>query len=705
MYETKPISNTFLENTKIVNEATNFFKSGKDFSDTNNINTLYNKNINYFSFNKNDINNQIPSNTINTDKNSFETGKLNKQKKFGWKNIMNINYNQITKDENILDNPLIKNILNSDINEQEIQNIPENYLVNLIHTLQGLANEAIKNKNDLELENKKLNQNLEEMKNNNEYLHQNNIKMNQKILNLNKQQKQTNNYIYNIFNQNNPYLNLNTTYKKKYYCHICTNKKFKSQFYLDSHIKRRHPDYSEKISIKKINKEKNKEKENKEFFQSKLNQLNKYFDYLVNKFIKKIQYIKINEKLNSLQNMCEMMQINNAQIANINQNNNYLIEKKIFKEKILEKKGDKKSENEESINTDKTEEMFQKKHDEEMKKLLKTKDLLEKKSGNITYHYWLLKKEYQFLTIKKNFAGNPEEEQIYHQRRRKRLQTLKVESKLMNTIEVKQDEDTKTLELNEQNNVKEKNNEENNNKNLLRQKKENIIDNNNNINDIKNLEEIKNNKSSKENKDIYDKTEKKEELMKSIKKKFNLKSEKALDLSDKEIEIEEEEDIDTQNLRKFFDNFQEREYKILSDSQFHKKTAIPEEFIKKNQDEIDNKLEEIIQKKAKKINFEGKDNKEMKAEMMRIYYETIDIKYAHGDRYLYECVNISNYINLKDIISDAYNLNFYAEDSFLETIKYNIKNDQDNSEAAISQNDQLINVSFGNPKTYQNQND
>jgi len=45
----------------------------------------------------------------------------------------------------------------------------------------------------------------------------------------------------------------------------------------------------------------------------------------------------------------------------------------------------------------------------------------------------------------------------------------------MNTIEEKQDEDTKTLELNEQNNVKEKNNEENNNKNLLRQKKENIM--------------------------------------------------------------------------------------------------------------------------------------------------------------------------------------------------------------------------------------
>ena len=151
MLNAKTIPNTFLENTKIVNEATNFFKTNKDISE---INTLYNKNINYFSFNKND-NSNFQSNTLNIYKNNFENSKLNKQKKFGWKNIMNLNYNEIAKDENILDNPLIKNILNSDINENEIQNIPENYLVNLIHTLQGLANEAIKNKNDLEIENKK----------------------------------------------------------------------------------------------------------------------------------------------------------------------------------------------------------------------------------------------------------------------------------------------------------------------------------------------------------------------------------------------------------------------------------------------------------------------------------------------------------------------------------------------------------------------
>ena len=47
-----------------------------------------------------------------------------------------------------------------------------------------------------------------------------------------------------------------------------------------------------------------------------------YFDNLIYKSIKKIQYIKINEKLNSLQNLYEMGKyfnnINNNNITNIN---------------------------------------------------------------------------------------------------------------------------------------------------------------------------------------------------------------------------------------------------------------------------------------------------------------------------------------------------------------------------------------------------
>ena len=703
MYETKSIPNTFLENTKIVNEATNYFKTNKDLSE---MNTLYNKNINYFSFNKTD-NNNFQSNTLNINKNSFETNKLNKQKKFGWKNIMNLNYNEIAKDENILDNPLIKNILNSDINENEIQNIPENYLVNLIHTLQGLANEAIKNKNDLEIENKKLNQDLEEMKTNNEYLNQTNIKMNQKLLNLNKYN--TNNYIYNIFNQNNPYININSIYKKKYYCHICTNKKFKSQFYLEEHIKRRHPHYQDKIQIKKNSKD--KDKENKEFLQNKLNHINKYFDYLINKFIKKIQYIKINEKLNSLQNIYDMMQLNrDVKITNINKTN-ISKEKDIINKSITKINKNKESFNEnenneieidDNIAIDTMEDSLQKKHEEELKKLSKTKDLLEKRHGNFIYQYWLTKKEIQFLTIRKNFAINPEEEedQSNYQRRRKKLQTLKIESKLKvkNTMEEKQYNDGTKIEINEENNMKEKLDDKNQEKNILKQNKENIIDNNdsNNIN-INIISDGINNKINKEQKDIlYSNTKKEEESVKSTKQKFKLKSEKLITFSDEE--IEEEEDKEYQTLKKFYNDFRSREFKISSEHKYHKKTVAPDDYINNNQEKKNDALDEKINKKMKKINFEGKTNKEMKADMMQIYYATIDTNYLYGDRYLYTYMNIGNFVNIKDIISDAYNTNFYAEDSFFEKVKYNIQNNPENSEGNISGNDQFINVSFGNIK-------
>jgi len=703
MYETKSIPNTFLENTKIVNEATNYFKTNKDLSE---MNTLYNKNINYFSFNKTD-NNNFQSNTLNINKNSFETNKLNKQKKFGWKNIMNLNYNEIAKDENILDNPLIKNILNSDINENEIQNIPENYLVNLIHTLQGLANEAIKNKNDLEIENKKLNQDLEEMKTNNEYLNQTNIKMNQKLLNLNKYN--TNNYIYNIFNQNNPYININSIYKKKYYCHICTNKKFKSQFYLEEHIKRRHPHYQDKIQIKKNSKD--KDKENKEFLQNKLNHINKYFDYLINKFIKKIQYIKINEKLNSLQNIYDMLQLNrDVKITNINKTN-ISKEKDIINKSITKINKNKESFNEnenneieidDNIAIDTMEDSLQKKHEEELKKLSKTKDLLEKRHGNFIYQYWLTKKEIQFLTIRKNFAINPEEEedQSNYQRRRKKLQTLKIESKLKvkNTMEEKQYNDGTKIEINEENNMKEKLDDKNQEKNILKQNKENIIDNNdsNNIN-INIISDGINNKINKEQKDIlYSNTKKEEESVKSTKQKFKLKSEKLITFSDEE--IEEEEDKEYQTLKKFYNDFRSREFKISSEHKYHKKTVAPDDYINNNQEKINDALDEKINKKMKKINFEGKTNKEMKADMMQIYYATIDTNYLYGDRYLYTYMNIGNFVNIKDIISDAYNTNFYAEDSFFEKVKYNIQNNPENSEGNISGNDQFINVSFGNIK-------
>ena len=186
MQKTNSIPISFLENTNMINTATNFFNSNKDISD---INSLYDKTTNGFSaFNTNNNYNNYKLNTLNINKKEYN--KLSKEKHFLWKEINNLNYNEFDNDDKILENPVIKNILNSDINENEIQNLPENYLVNLIHTLQNLANNAIKNKNNLELENKQLYRDLESIKTNNEYLHQKNIKINQKLIKLNREKNE-----------------------------------------------------------------------------------------------------------------------------------------------------------------------------------------------------------------------------------------------------------------------------------------------------------------------------------------------------------------------------------------------------------------------------------------------------------------------------------------------------------------------------------
>ena len=308
MKNEKKIPNSFLENINIVNTASNFFK-------TNNIsdeNTFFQTPNNYtqFSNSNNNYNNFKTTKKINIEK-------KNSKKKFGWKEIMNLNYDEIKYNENALNNPLIKNVLHSKIDEKEIQNIPESYLVNLIQTLQGLANNALKEKDILQYENKKLYNDLEEMKTNNEYLQKNNSKTAQKLLKLKENEK--NFYLENNYNAYMNNLNINKTlHKKRYYCEICSNKKFKTQKYLDEHYIRRHPDYNR-------NKTKNKNNENKlakESFENKLNDMKKYFENLISKSFRKMQYIKINEKINNLQNLIEISKLNSNNNNNININNN-----------------------------------------------------------------------------------------------------------------------------------------------------------------------------------------------------------------------------------------------------------------------------------------------------------------------------------------------------------------------------------------------
>ena len=344
----KNIPQTFLENIDMVNSATQFmnYKNNDDILNLNlnikqkmnnkNQNTFYNSNS--FTKTQNDNSTNIQSNTqkesfFNNIKNlkynyAFDTiNTLNNMKRFAWKEIMN-NNNDIINEDNNIDNPLINNILNSDINEKEIQNVPENYLINLIQILQCVTNKAILNKNNLILENNKLNNDLYQITVNYNNVIKNNDKMNQTIMNLNKQNNEQKNIINNYEkngvekldnNEFNNIINI-SGYKQKYYCPFCSNKKFKNQQYLEEHINRRHSYHYQNL-LKKNNKEL---KINAKMYENKLNELKKYFELLINQSIKKSRYITLNEKLNGIQNLMIMSNLYpNDYYNNSNNENNY----------------------------------------------------------------------------------------------------------------------------------------------------------------------------------------------------------------------------------------------------------------------------------------------------------------------------------------------------------------------------------------------
>ena len=672
MLENSPIPKTFLENVHMVNTATNFFNSNKDIND---INSLYNKTTNDFSpFNTN--NNYNNYNNYNTTKlntlnlNNKEINAMNEKKRFLWKEINTLNYNEFNNDEKIFENPVIKNILNSNINENEIQNMPENYLVNLIHTLQNLANNAIKNNNYLENENKQLYHDLEMMKTNNEYLSQKNIKINQKLNTLNKQRNEEKKTMHDLFEENNN--NYNFLRTKKYYCEICTNKKFKSQKYLDEHIARRHPDY-----INKRLKQKNK-KENKlniELYQKKLNDMKNYFDNLIYKSIKKIQYIKINEKLNSLQNLYEMGKyfnnINSNNITNINNSsyqeeiniennseintnnlNNNNINTNLNNNIIEEKEKEKKTETENSGSMEKTEENSKRKQN----------DIMEKNHGNFIHNCLLLKKKMKFIKIKKFFEPKPED-QIIQQRSKKKRKTQKNTSKLVPDSEEPSKEENKKLEFNE-----EKIEQNEDDKNILKTKNEKNLEENkkekeDNININNNKENIITKENLEENKE--------QELTHNEKLDLKLKEETVINFSD-------EEEEKNRVLKQFCLDFKSRDSNLsLLQERYYLKKVLPKDYNldKKKVDEI---IKEKINKKLGDFNPREKTIQQMRSKMMKIYYEVVDLKDKNDDMYLYSYLNISNFLNLQDLIRDANNNNFLLEASFFENVSYKVE--ENNSE-------------------------
>ena len=769
--ETK-VPQTYLENTNMLNSATllmngrnnNFLLNSNSNILPNNENKMLNSyflNTNSFNKTKNDFSTNIQSKTQNTffnTRNNYNNrqntpllNKMNNTQQFAWKEIMN--NNNIIEDENQLENPLIKNILNSKINENEIQNIPENYLINLINTLQGVASKAIENKNNLEIENKKLYNYLSDMNTNYNNMAQANSKMSQSITKLKRQNNEQKNLIKNYENNNYLYNNNskdmqidNYLYKKnfgKFPCKLCTNKIFKSKYYLDEHIKRRHPDTYD-IKNNKENVELEQRKLTK-IFEKKLNEMKKYFDLLINSSIKKTQYIRLNEKLNSLQSLVSMSKqqeylINNNYYYNYNNNynNDYNYNNNsdinIRDEKFSGGENNVNNINNLNLNENNTIKLKAKnnyainnnnENDEETnQKIIQNLNNQIKILKNEMNHFFNksktelleINREKHFQAIKNYFEKNHNDNISIHQtRRNKKIKTIKASNNIIfNNINNKEndelnqsaDEIKKELDNNNINNIdvfqshkkmgkdllRGVNSLESNNKNNTNREENkknsntNIIDiNKNNLNN-NNAYDNNNTFRKQSNNDSEEKTEKKEGFFKNGVKISFSGSENHSIQKDSPLVI-------------FFDKFRDRDA-LFSKAQEedYLKEIIKDDDIKLDKKEIEKIVDEKIEKKL--ININTTNNEDLVSDIIKLNYQIFDQNLIYGDAFCFYSRNISLLMDTKKLINEANNYYYHyrevkdikniqdrgkeANQNLFETVNYQVIKDSPSFESEFS---------------------
>ena len=756
------VPQTYLENINMANSATLLMKGrNNNFLLNTNYNLLPNneiKMLNTFFFNsssfyktKNDNSTNIQSQTQNelfmNTRNNYNSrqnipllNKLNDTQKFDWKEIMN--NNNIIEDENQLENPLIKNILNSKINENEIQNIPENYLVTLINTLQGVATKAIENKNNLEIENKKIYNYLSDMNDNYNNMALANSKMNKSITKLKRQNKEQKNLIKNYENNNNIYNSNykdiqidNYLYKKnfgKFHCKFCTNKIFKSKYYLDAHIKRRHPDtYDIKHNKENIELE---QKKLIKIFEKKLNEMKKYFDLLINASIKKTQYIRLNEKLNGLQNLVSISKqqenlINNNYYYYNNYNNNY-------NNNDMNSKEEKNSygENNLNLNENNTIKLKAKNSyvinnnnneiDEEMnQKIIQNLNNQIKILTNEMNHFFNksktelleINREKHFQAIKNYFEKNHNDNISIHQlRRNKKIKTIKASNNIIfNNInnkdndEINQsaDEIKKDLENKEQNNPDVFQSHKKMGKDLLKgvniiesnkksntNREEKKMNNNANILDlnINNLNKYNaydnNNFRKQSHNESEEKSEKKNNFFKNgVKISFSGSENPSIQKDSSPLEI-------------FFDKFRDRDGLFSRGQQEdYLKEIIKNDDIKLDKKEIEKIVDEKIEKKL--ININTTNNEDLISDIIKLNCQIYDQNYIFGDVFCFYSRNISILMDTKKLINEANNYYYHyrevkdiknikdrkeANQNLFETVNYQVIKDSPSFESDFS---------------------
>ena len=280
--------------------------------------------------------------------------------KFYWKELMKINTKYIERNVDIsLLSPYIQNILYTRLNINNIDLLSEEYIIQLVTLLQLTGQYLIYTQKMLEEENNKLKETIINLKN----TITDNEKYERIIENLNRQNQEKDFLIktYQEMIQNGKQVNgsinvddnninlksmpeINYVKKTYYYCNICLCKKFKTQKYLDDHMKRRHYNFKEQYIDKEIIEEKKVEEENYRIeFDEKLKIMKNEFETMINQKRENDELAILNKKLDLLQTQVMSQNYNN--IFNYRNILNHYNKKNYYQNSVNKEKKE-KSENE-----------------------------------------------------------------------------------------------------------------------------------------------------------------------------------------------------------------------------------------------------------------------------------------------------------------------------------------------------------------------
>lgn len=263
-------------------------RNSQDYNSTYKQNSQMNQSGSNQNIYKSQFNNTQSRNTIDE---AFKP----KTQRFQWKNINQINIDNIksTKDISSL-NPYFENILCSSLEQNEIQQVPEQYTVQLIHLLQTIGEYLLWSQQILSNENDQLKFDLQKA------YSSNNNENDDLIQTLKIQNSQKDNVIktyqsmmkkeksFSVISSRDDYNNGHS--RPKFYCHFCTNKKFSTEQYLEDHMKRRHMHQFQNLQ----------KRSQGDDYESQLSQIKMHYETMIQSNKMQNEYNSLSDKLNGL---------------------------------------------------------------------------------------------------------------------------------------------------------------------------------------------------------------------------------------------------------------------------------------------------------------------------------------------------------------------------------------------------------------------